>query len=68
MICTLDTPVWYYRLVYGQPSHKAMKSLTMGFVGIKTTGITTISPIRLSKEKFRSNWLKKVEKLGNTMK
>ena len=64
LICTLDQPAWYYRWIYGSPSHKAMKKLTMNFIGVKKVRITTIGPIRLSKEAFRMKWLKKIEKLG----
>lgn len=64
IICTLDQPSWYYKWAYGGPSHKAMKKLTMHFIGVKKVRITTIGPIRLSKEKFRTKWLKNVEKLG----
>ncbi|WP_203257571.1 NAD(P)H-dependent oxidoreductase [Hyunsoonleella ulvae] len=64
IICTLDQPSWYYRWVYGGPSHKAMKKLTMHFIGVKKVKTTTIGPIRLSKEEFRAKWLKNVEKLG----
>ena len=64
IICTLDQPPWYYRLVYNCPSHKAMKRLTMNFIGVKSVKITTIGPIRLSKESFRSKWLESIERLG----
>ncbi len=64
IICTLDQPAWYYRWVNGRPSHYAMKKLTCEFVGIKPVRITTIAPLRLSKEAFRIKWLKKIEKLG----
>lgn len=64
LICTLDQPAWYYKWVYGNPSHNAMKKLTMNFIGVKKVKITTIGPIRLSKDKFRENWLGKIEKLG----
>ena len=64
IICTMDAPVWYYQLFYGAPSHKAMKKLTLQFVGIKKVKITAIGPIRLSKNEFRIKWLKKIEKLG----
>ncbi|WP_456461549.1 NAD(P)H-dependent oxidoreductase [Reichenbachiella sp.] len=64
IICTLDQPGWYYKLIYGSPSHKAMKKLTMHFVGVKKVRITAIGPIRESKESYRAKWLKKVEKLG----
>lgn len=64
LICTLDQPGWYYRLFNGQPSHIAMKKLVCHFVGIKPVKISTVAPIRLSKESFRTKWLKKVEHLG----
>jgi len=68
LICTLDQPAWYYKLVYGSPSHKAMKKLTMQFVGIKKVKITTIGPMRLSKEEFRNKWLLKIQNLGKQIK
>ena len=64
IISTLDQPAWYYRIVYGRPSHKAMKKLILNFVGIKKVKATMIGPIRLSKDTFRENWLQKIEKLG----
>ncbi len=64
LISTLDQPVWFYHLVNGSPSHKAMKRLTMHFVGVKKVKATTIGPLRLSKDKFRADWLRKVERLG----
>jgi putative NADPH-quinone reductase len=64
LICTLDQPGWYYRWVYGRPSHNAMKKLTLQFVGVKKVKTTTIGPIRHSTEAFRQQWLGTVEKLG----
>lgn len=64
IISTLDQPSWYYWLVYRQPSTNAMKKLTLEFCGIKPVRVTTIGPIRLSKESYRKNWLEKIETLG----
>lgn len=64
IICTMDQPTWFYRWINGRPSHIAMKKLTMNFIGIKKVRITSIGPLRLSKESFRTKWLSKVEKLG----
>ena len=66
IICTLDEPAWYYQWINGSPSHKAMKRLTMNFIGVKKVRITTIGPIRLSKESFRAKWLRKVKSMGQT--
>lgn len=68
IISTLDQPVWYYKLINGNPSNKAMKKLTLHFVGVKKVKTTTIGPLRLSKEEFRTKWLKKVERLGEQNK
>lgn len=64
IICTMDQPSWFYRLINGAPSHLAMKKLTMHFMGIKPVRITAIGPLRLSKPAYREKWLRKVEKLG----
>lgn len=64
IICTLDQPAWYYWLVYRKPSTHAMKKLTLQFTGVKPVRVTTIGPIRLSKATYRTNWLTKVEALG----
>lgn len=68
LICTMDQPTWFYRLINGSPTHSAMKKLTMNFIGVKSVKITSIGPLRLSKEAFREKWLKKVEKLGELNK
>jgi len=68
IICTLDQPTWFYRLINRAPSHSAMKKLTMNFIGVKSVKITSIGPLRLSKDSFRTKWLKKVEKLGERNK
>lgn len=68
IICTMDQPPWYYRLINGRPSHYAMKKLTLNFVGISPVKITAIGPLRLSKTKFRNKWLKKIAQLGERNK
>lgn len=68
IICTLDQPAWYYKLVYRSPSHNAMKRLTLNFIGVKPVKITTIGPIRLSNDAFRAKWLKRVKHLGRLNK
>ena len=64
IICTLDQPNWYFWLVNHRPAHHAMKKMTLQFCGINPVKITTIGPIRLSSEGYRSGWLDKVEGLG----
>ena len=68
LICTMDQPTWFYRFINKCPSHNAMKKLTMNFIGVKSVKITSIGPLRLSKDQFRANWLDKIEKLGSKNK
>lgn len=68
IISTLDQPAWFYWLNYGRPTYHAMKRMTLEFCGIKPVRTTTIGPLRLSKDNYRENWLKKVEKLGLNQK
>lgn len=64
IITTMDQPGLYYRIRYGQPSIRAMKALTMRFVGIWPVRTLVIGPIRLSKDAFRAKALKKAEAAG----
>ncbi|HPG33874.1 MAG: NAD(P)H-dependent oxidoreductase [Lentimicrobiaceae bacterium] len=64
LIITMDTPPWYYWLVYRRPGHNAMKRGILEFCGIRPVRITTLGPVKLSSEKKRANWLRKVESLG----
>jgi len=64
IICTMDQPSWYYRIFNGRPGYYAVKKLTFDFVGIKPVRVTSIGPLRLSKNKYREKWLKKIERLG----
>ena len=68
LICTLDQPGWFYRLINGAPTHKAMKRLTLKFIGINKVKISTVAPLRLSKPEFREEWLLKIEGLGKKAK
>jgi NAD(P)H dehydrogenase (quinone) len=68
IIATMDQPAWYYWLVYRQPSNHALKKLTLEFCGIEPVRITNIGPLKHSKATFRAKWLKKVEKLGTSLR
>lgn len=68
LICTLDQPPWFYTLINGRPSHHAMKRLTMNFIGVRKVRITTIGPLRLSKDSFRQKCIEKVQALGEKNK
>ena len=65
---TMDTPKWYYSLIYRSPGHNSMKKGILKFCGIKPVKLTVFGPIKSSKEIKRKFWLDKAEKLGEAMK
>ena len=68
IISTMDTPGWYYRLVYKSPAHNSLKKGILEFCGISPVHVTRISPVKTSDSVSRAKWLKKVEALGEKFK
>ena len=63
IIVTMDTPKWYYSLVYKNTGHNAMKVGVLKFCGIKPVKITTFSPINYPMSKA-DKMASKVKMLG----
>ena len=68
LIVTMDTPKWYYALMYRKPGHNAMKKTVLGFCGVRPVRITAFSPIKTSDAAKRAKWLQKTKDLGVGMK
>lgn len=64
IICTADTPYWYYKWVMGSPATKQLKKGTLQFCGVKPVKTSFIAPIRNSTKSFRDKWLDKCYQLG----
>ena len=67
LIVTMDTPKWYYWLIFRSPGHNSMKKGILGFCGIKPVKITSFSPIKNSQPETRKRWLEEVERLGENL-
>jgi putative NADPH-quinone reductase len=67
IITTMDTPTWYYWLVYCNPSVNQLKKTVLEFCGVKPVKVTYINTIRNSTIEQRNKWLKKVEELGEKL-
>lgn len=61
-IVTMDTPPWYYRLIYTMPGHHQMKKTILEFCGIKPVRITSFGPVRQASEARMAQWLQRVER------
>jgi len=68
IISTLDQPGFYYRFMYGRPSHRALKDMTLKFSGISPVKSTVIGPIKNSSDQFKEKQLDKVYEMGKQMK
>lgn len=67
IIVTMDTPGWFYSLVYKNAGHNAVKVGVLEFSGFKPVKITTFSPVKSSTDAKRKKWLADVEKLGEKL-
>ncbi|KZY11340.1 NADPH:quinone reductase, partial [Alcanivorax sp. HI0035] len=60
VITTMDTPPWYFRLVYRNPAHNQIRRTILEFVGIKPVEITVLGPVRGASDGKRQTWLDRV--------
>jgi putative NADPH-quinone reductase len=67
MIVTMDTPGWFYSLIYKNAGHNAVKVGVLEFSGFKPVKVSAFSPIKSSTEEKRKKWLIEVQKLGEKM-
>lgn len=67
LISTMDMPPWVYRFIYRQPGNDALKRATLGFVGIRTTRVTNLGPVRESEPSDRREWLAEATRLGESL-
>ncbi|GMX62800.1 NAD(P)H-dependent oxidoreductase [Paenibacillus elgii] len=67
LIVTMDSPLWYYRLVQGQPGHRMMKVSTLQFCGIRPVKVTSIGQVGKLTDPEREHWLVRVNRLGQAL-
>ncbi|MCW3463903.1 NAD(P)H-dependent oxidoreductase [Chitinophaga nivalis] len=68
IISTMDYPAWYYKWFIRQTGTRVVKKMILSYCGIKTTGVTYISPIMDSTPAFREKNITMVEKMGSNWK
>lgn len=64
LLVTMDTPPWYYRLVYRAPAIRQMKTTTLEFCGIAPVKTLTCGPILDSTPDKRTAWLAQARALA----
>lgn len=68
LLVTMDTPKWWFYLVYHASQYQILKNIVFGYVGFDPVRFSTFGFIRKSSDKLRQAWLKQVEKLGTQLK
>lgn len=67
-IATMDTPPWYFRLMYWSAAHVQIRRTILGFTGIGPVRTTSFGPVRYANkyasDAKRAAWLAKVAELG----
>lgn len=64
IITTMDTPWWYYALVYRSVGIRAVKTSVLNFCGIHPVKVSYFRPVISSTKEQREQWLTHVEQMG----
>lgn len=64
MVMTMDSPRSWNRLVYRGAAEASLTRATFGYCGIRTIGITRLTPVRFSSPATRTTWIARVAHLG----
>ncbi|TDW48815.1 putative NADPH-quinone reductase [Flavobacterium sp. 270] len=68
LLITMDTPKWWFYLIYRASQYQILKDIVFGYVGFDPIRFSTFGFMRKSTENQRNKWLQKVEKLGKQLK
>jgi putative NADPH-quinone reductase len=68
LVCTMDTPHWYYRYVYKREAYYAVKKSLLEFCGFSKIKYMQCSRLKKSTKRQREKWIKKAFKLGLRLK
>lgn len=68
LLVTMDTPKWWYYLIYRASQYQILKDIVFGYVGFNPIRFSTFGFIRKSSVELRNKWLLKVEQLGKQLK
>jgi len=68
LLVTMDTPTWWFYLIYRASQYQILKKIIFGYVGFDPIRFSTFGFIRKSTDRQRSSWLTKVEQLGKQFK
>ena len=65
---TMDTPKWWFYLIYRASQYQILKDIIFGYVGFDPIRFSTFGFIRKSTDELRAKWLAEVKQLGEQLK
>lgn len=68
LLVTMDTPKWWFYLIYRASQYQILKDIVFGYVGFDPIRFSTFGFMRKSTDSQRSRWLKQVEQSGAKFK
>ena len=68
LMVTMDTPQWWFYLIYRASQYQILKDIVFGYVGFDPVRFSTFGFIRKSTDKLRQRWLQKAAQLGKLFK
>lgn len=68
IMVTMDTPKWWFYLIYRASQYQILKDIVFGYVGFAPIRCSTFGFIRKSTDKLRAKWLKQIHQLGKQLK
>lgn len=68
LLVTMDTPKWWFYLIYRASQYQILKDIVFGYVGFDPIRFSTFGFMRKSTDNQRSRWLKQVEQSGAKFK
>ena len=68
LMVTMDTPKWWFYLIYRASQYQILKNIVFGYVGFDPVRFSTFGFIRKSTDTLRKSWLQKAEQLGRQFK
>lgn len=64
LIATMDTPPWYYRLVYRDPGINQLRRAILQYCGVGPVRVTRIGRVKDTPDAWKQAWLRKVQGYG----
>lgn len=68
LLVTMDTPKWWFYLIYRASQYQILKDIVFGYVGFDPVRFTTFGFMRKSTDGQRNKWLRSTEQLGRQLR